>query len=430
MKARPLSHTAYMNHYGLLPWLLRECVRANPLYVISAAVLSYGVLKLNEEIDPQIGKAGGIILALVLLNVYEFALLLVATVVLKHRQAEGGRDLHGLMLVAALFLGGSLLALDELIAIWPWLGWLLIPAALLLAAGKLAWYARLPGIHLPGCFRNVALLILAAHALSPLWGAAHANGGMSSDSRQGLAWLPGWLSLLAAFWLIWREHAFRCACSEVREGETAEESRDPLQTPWCGAWAVIMAALLGAAHLIAADWVFDRPFDLARLLPAAICVSACAILWVWQHGLRFSLGVVLLFAAPVLAVQFIWSVRPVECLPLRLETLVSTTCQVFTAAAVAYLALALATRRREFCLGVAALFAAPASLWLGRERRNIPAFRGLASIVLGFALLALGMVLSLYRRRILQWLDPPAPPRIRPVTVVENAGGNPPVAGD
>jgi len=153
-KTMTLSHSAYICHYGLLRWLLRECIRANPLYVISAAVLSYGVLKLSEEIDPQIGKTGGITLVLLLLNIYELALLLAATVVLKHRQGEGGRDLHGLTLAAALFLGGSLLALDDLIAICPWLGWLLIPAAMLLAASKLAWYARLSYLALAWATRE------------------------------------------------------------------------------------------------------------------------------------------------------------------------------------------------------------------------------------------------------------------------------------
>src|SRR5436190_24017620 len=96
-----ISHDEYISRYGLGRWVLRECVRANPFYVISAALLSYGVLQLNTEIDPRVGKAGGIVAGLVLLHVYEIAILIAATVVLR-RRTRGGRDMHGLMLVAGL----------------------------------------------------------------------------------------------------------------------------------------------------------------------------------------------------------------------------------------------------------------------------------------------------------------------------------------
>ncbi|MGD0093622.1 MAG: hypothetical protein ABSE73_27245, partial [Planctomycetota bacterium] len=298
-------HCDYIERHGLARWVLRECIRTNPLYVISAALLCYGVLLLNQEIDPQIGKAGGIILTLALLNFYEFEVLIVATIVLKHRQPEGGRDLHGLTMVAALFLGGSLLALDELIAIWPWLGWVLVPAALLLVAGKLAWYARLPGLNLPLRFRNVVVILLAAGAISPLLGHPEIVSRLGMRTVQGLAWLPGWASLLSVLWLIRCESMLPAAQTGPGDAETVV-----LQTRWCGAWAVIAATALGIAHLIAGDWVFDRVFDATLALTCVAPLAACALLLLWHRGRLLSSWGLLLLALPALVANWAWGMRP------------------------------------------------------------------------------------------------------------------------
>src|ERR1051326_5258912 len=198
------NHAEYINRYGLARWVLRECVRANPLYVISAAFLSYGVTQLNAEIDPQVGKAGGIIAGLVLMHAYELAVLCVAIVVLK-RRSGGGRDLHGMMLVAGLFMAGSFIVLDELVALWPWLGCVLIPATLLLAVIKISVYRRLPGISLPLSYSAVALLILAAHSVSALMGAQSIKNALGLNIIQGLGWIAGWSSLFSILWLAWYE---------------------------------------------------------------------------------------------------------------------------------------------------------------------------------------------------------------------------------
>ena len=58
-------------------------------------MLSYGVLQLNTEIDPQIGKLGGIILSLILLHVYEFALLGAAAALVHQFTQRSGRQLAG-----------------------------------------------------------------------------------------------------------------------------------------------------------------------------------------------------------------------------------------------------------------------------------------------------------------------------------------------
>ena len=125
---------------GIVRWLLREAVRANPLYVISAALLAYALQQLMIEIDPQIGKLGGVIASQMMLHAYEFAVLLVATVVLKQR-TRAGLDMHGLLIVGALYMGVTFIALDELVAIRPHMG--MIVASIGLAAVAV----NLPGMH-------------------------------------------------------------------------------------------------------------------------------------------------------------------------------------------------------------------------------------------------------------------------------------------
>ena len=122
---------------SFIRFLLREAVRANPLYVISAACIAYAVLQLNAELDPETGKLTGIATILGLLQAYEWAVLGAFTLVMRRRGA-GGRDMHGLAIVAALFLGGSFIALDELIVLRFYAGCWLAAAGLVLAGLKLA----------------------------------------------------------------------------------------------------------------------------------------------------------------------------------------------------------------------------------------------------------------------------------------------------
>lgn len=391
-------HSAFIMRFGLMRWMLRECVRANPLYVISAALTGYGILKLNEDIDPQIGKTGGILAVLLLINLYEYTVLAVATIVLKHRQTEGGRDLHGLMLVAALFLGGALLALDELIVLYPSFGWIIILTALILIYGKMSWYASLPGVYLPRRFRWVLLLILASHALSALLGDRQLVAGMDETTVQNLGWLPGWSSLIGVLWLIWHEHAMPVP-------EQSGRFADPLQTRWCGAWAIIVSTFMGIAHLFASDWVFDRPVDPVRILPSITILCACVMLLFWFHGWRCTYKAQLLWAAPALALEWIWWACPIWKQPFKIDILVSTTSQMFLAVGLTYVAMAWATRQRAFYLGLLALVAGPAEVLFDRARQSTPHFRALLSTVLGFIVLILGMLMSLFRRRLLDWIE-------------------------
>lgn len=399
------AHAQYIDRHGPWKWILRECVRANPFYVISAALLAYGVMQLNVELDPQIGKAGGIVIGLVLLHLYELCVMGVATVVLKRRTC-GGRDLHGLMLVASLFLGGSFLALDELIAIWPWLGMILVPSAVLLAAAKLAWYARLPGMLLPLSYRCLALAIIAAHSVSPLLGSPEVKLAIGLETAQSLGWFAGWLSLLGILWLIPREMPrFREETSTPELAE-AQAALDPLVKRRCGGLLIAMAIATGMLHLAGSDWVFDRPADNRLYYPALTILGAGIMMLRWRGGQAMDRLNSMLAVAPAVALQWVWQRLARADANWDMALLFGPAVQSCIASVIFYTALARVTRRSEFYLGLAGTVAAPIWPLAWRTRNSVPHFRAYVSVGMGFVSLIAGMCVSLYRERLLRWLDP------------------------
>ena len=397
-------HTDFINRHGLSRWVLRECVRANPLYVFSAALLAYSVLQLNTEIDPQIGKLSGIVISLVLLHLYEFAVLAAATVVLTRRTGGGG-DLHGLMLVAGLFLGGSFLALDELAAISPTYGLILVPAGLLLAAFKAELYSRLPGIYLPRWSTLAVLVVIAGHSISTLLGSKAVEERIGIDGAQRLAWFCGWVSLLPILPLIWFES--RRAKLRTARGEGETPASDPLTTPRCMAGALLMALGTGLAHLIASDWVFDRTPQRLLHWPEIAVFTTAWLLLRWHRAPRFSFWNCALFAFPALAIQWIWPGDTTSEAAGRLAWLLCPAFQFWTASVAIYLALAQFTGRKICYAGLLGPALPPVQAWLTRWR--IPHVRALVSAVLGFAALLAGTLVSLNRERILRWIDPVQP---------------------
>ncbi|MCW8133377.1 MAG: hypothetical protein KIS92_23745 [Planctomycetota bacterium] len=404
----------------MLRWLLRECVRANPLYVLSAALLCYGVLKLTTEIDPQVGKAGGMLLGLGLLLLYELCLLCVATVVLRQRarrvdaSKEGiGRDCHGLSIVAGLFFAGSFLALDEPLAQWPALGPWAVAAALALGYGKLLWYSRLPGVRLPPAYRHIALALVAGPAFGPLLGAPAVRLALGAPAARSLAWLLGWLALTPLLVL---------AAHEARRPAAPKSAvaPDPMATRVMGAWLLGICVLAGAVHMLARDWVFDYPPDYARFLPAATVLLAVALVFLWKYADR-SDGFGMFCAIPAVVLQVVWLARSPWIGADPLDGMLGLAAQLTLANLVFYLGLAWATRAHRFLWGLSGSVTAPAGtgLWLYRE--SIPHFQALCITALGFLTLLAGMLTSLYREYLLRLLEPavPTPPPLPPSAALD-----------
>ncbi len=407
---------------GLLRWLLRECVRANPLYVISALLIMYGLFELNHEIDQKGWQTGAHLSAYALLQFYEASLLVVATVVLRRRRKTvPGMDCHGLMIVVAIFLSGSFLAQDELVA--QGLGWsaLLVPLSLVLAWAKITWYARLPGIYLPLPFQRALLAVIMAHTLGSLWGLLEITALRKAYSMQSLAWLLGWLSLMVIFFLIHYGYASRTASQRANshsnnlDGETRRrasgpgfENRvhpDPLTLPRCGFTAIGIATVLGMAHLVACDWVFDRPLAAEFCAPALVILAASFALHRHRTGRGWSKLSMYGRVAPAMIVEIIWWNHPPWASENHLAAVMSPASQVGLAATLAYTGLAWSTRRWSFLWGLSAPVTAPVWSGLANWKNRIPFFASIVSVAIGFTALFFGMLVSIYRDLLLKKLQ-------------------------
>ena len=389
--------------FELWRWLLRECVRANPFYVVSAMFLAYAVLQLNAEIDPQVGKAGGALAILALLQFYELAVLGVAALVLIKRPG-GGRDMHGLTLVAAIFLCGSFNALDELANTFPQWRFALLGGALFIAACKLECYARLPGILLPARYRIAMLLILCVHSLPAMLAKCDALDARSCAVKQGVAWLAGWASLLPLSWLAWRDGEVMAATAATK-GLTGAVIKDPLATRRCAGVAIGIVAVLSCVHLISGDWISDRPFDLQRLVPDLWLLTSAAIVLHWRQTHALGTWATVLSCVPLLALLKAAITFNAQNLTLDWPALLGAETQTCAAALAFYMALAWATGLKRFYFAPLAACVLAALEGFAKIRATIPYLRSIAAAALGFALLLLGLCVSLYREWFLRWLD-------------------------
>lgn len=401
-------------------WLLRECVRANPLYVLSASLFGWGVLELSRNLDPQVWDVPRVCAVAGLIHAYEFCLLIVATVVLVKRR-EGGRDMHGLLIVAALFLSGGMIAMDEVINLSPGYAPAWIAGALVLALIKLEWYGRLPGLYMPPRYRRVALAVLAAHCIPGLLSSKPFASHLSVVQQSGLGWLAGWASLIGVFVLL--THELRRDYARLKDFSIWKVTEAELvRTHVPGVWLLVLTALLGLVHAYVTDWIFDRPMQPHWALPALSLAAAMWLLTRFTFHPYWNLFNILLSAAPAVMTLWAWNAPRAWQTEFNESAWLGLGAQLACAASLAYLGLTWATRRKVFLLGLIGSAGGPA--WLGFFLRQA---RSTLLISTGFLTLFGGMLLSLYRERLLKWLTPPACPASVPSPGI-NAGdlGDPP----
>ena len=231
---------------------------------------------------------------------------------------------------------------------------------------------------------------------------------------QGLAWLPGWSSLLAVVWLVQNEgRAARAEAGTALGGDAPPQPAQPevsvLQTRWCASIAVTTVVLTAIAHLYSGDWIFDRPVNQLLLWPALSVLGASVFLLRAYRGAAGSNRLTLdvwnwvLLCAPALAVQWAWEQRPGA--PANCGAfLLSPAGQFYAASCVFYVALSLATRRPALLTGLLGPLAAPVWRELWKARATVPHLRALATVVAGFLMLAAATLVSVFRERLLRRL--------------------------
>jgi len=394
-------------------WLLRECVRANPLYVISASLFGWGVLELSRSLDPRVWDVASVCAVAALIHVYEICLLAVATVVLMKRR-EGGRDMHGLLIVAALFLSGGMIALDEMINLWPGYAPAWIAGALILAFLKLEWYGRLPGLHVPPRYRRTALAVLAAHCVPALLASEPFASRLSVAQQAGLGWLAGWASLAGVFVLLALE--LRRDYARLKDFSIWDVTEAQLvRTHVPGVWLLVLTSVLGLVHAYVTDWIFDRPLQAHWALPAFSLAVAMWLLTRFTFRPSWNIFNLALAVAPAAVTIWAWSAPRSWRTDFDDGTWLGLGVQLAWAASLAYLGLAWATRRKVFLLGLIGSAGAP--LWLPVKYFVLRQARSTVLITTGFLTLFGGMLLSLYRERLLKLLAaPPEGPASVPPT--------------
>jgi hypothetical protein len=397
----PTGRVSPYDHPGA--WLLRECVRANPLYVISACLFGWGVLELSRTLDPAVWDVAPVCAVAALIHVYELCLLAVATVVLMKRR-EGGRDMHGLLIVAALFLSGGLIALDEMINLWPGYAPAWIAGALVLAFVKLEWYGRLPGFHMPPHYRRTALAVLAAHCVPALLASEPFASQLSVAQRAGLGWLAGWASLVAVFMLLALE--LRRDYARLKDFNLWDLTEaQVIRTHVPGVWLLVLTSVLGLLHAYVTDWIFDRPMQAHWALPALSLAAAMWLLTRFTFRPYWNFFNLALAVAPAAAAMWAWSATRSWRTEFDNSGWLTLGVQLTMAASLAYLGLAWATRRKVFLLGLLGTAGGP--VWLPVKAFLLKQTRSTVLISTGFLTLFGGMLLSLYRERLLKWLAPP-----------------------
>jgi len=385
-------------------WILRECVRANPFYVISALLFGWGVLELSRSLDPKVWDVFGVCAVAGLIHVYEICLLAVATIVLMKRR-EGGRDMHGLLIVAALFLSGGLIALDEMSNLWPGYAPIWITAALLLAFVKLEWYGRLPGFHMPPRYRRMALVVLAAHCVPALLASEPFSLHLTVAQRTGLGWLAGWVSFVGVFVLLALE--LKRDYARLKDFSLWDLTEAELvRTHVPGVWLLTLTCFLGLVHAYVTDWIFDRPIQAQWTLPTLSLVAAMWLLTRFTFKPRWNALNLVLAVAPAVMTMKAWSVPQAWQAKYEHSTWLGFGIQLSCAASLAYVGLAWATQRRIFLLGL--LGSAGAPFWMPVKGFCLRQTRSTVLITTGFLSLFGGMLISLYRERLLKMLAPQA----------------------
>jgi hypothetical protein len=367
--ARPASFTAR--------WIV-----GNPVYVLSAAVMMYGIALLLNRPGSAPGDVPHILQAYTALQLYEAALIgLAAWILLRLLVPEDGVTL---LLVESLFLGGAFITLDELLAANTPVGLGLAGAGLALAAVKLGLARRPMGLQVDRLIRVLVLALLALPIAWVPWMKAVV------DTPIMVAWVAyaAWVSLavgLLAVLLLAGWNVLR-----VRPG------------PAAAATLVLgpVTLLTVGCHFFSLHHAFLAPAQAWYPVPALIVLAGFGV---WA-ALTASPGnfardavIVWLPVVPLVLFGFDWPLKraPWADLPTLLQPFQLTRWWIV----LVYATLLLLTRRRMLVLPFAA-----ACLFAAGQRRQVALefasdHRGWCLVGLAFALLVLGGWLSVFKHR-------------------------------
>jgi len=232
-----------------LTWT-RFIVDYNPCFLLSAVCMLFGCRLLNDAVNTQSGNVGGALWLIFTINVYEFCLLGVATLI---RRVQGlRRDVGILLIVGVLFLCDIAFVIGDLSTARPSAG--LLVAGVLIGLAVLKTQIVLGLLDSPKRSRVTYLVAsqLAIILLLPI-------------VLKQVAYLHnGYLPPLAIYVGWWIAGALPIVIRGVLQFRTLQH------LPTLARVYVIVpyVALLG--HLFACTWVFKLPFYMACYAPVLL----------------------------------------------------------------------------------------------------------------------------------------------------------------
>jgi hypothetical protein len=367
--------------------LLRALADNNPFYLLSALFMLGGCYTLSRNLALGPGRTGSLLVLIGTLNVYEVLVIALALLLMPR---GGRRDARILLLVEAVilldgtFLDGEAFAADLTV------GALVSAAILVLALAKVFVVAHASGWRRDWGFAFLLgqlALLLALPGLFALWAARSAISAVSPATVYAVWWLVAILVVVQA--------------ALAHRSRPAAEPKDEVEEALRGALSW-MPCVSFALHLIGLGWVHRVPFSLAYLAPLVLALSAADILvelpWL---KLKWQLPIVAIFlsltAEPGLVPA---TLLGVPFSPVRL---------MLVAAGLTYLLGWRLHRYRPFAIGAALCLGGPAvwmglpmlwragavmTDWLGGLMPQTTAQWGVLAVILAFALLGLGALVS------------------------------------
>ena len=372
-------------------WVRRFIVDYNPFFLLSALCMLGGSLALTNSMSWSPVRLQRILLLTATINVYELLLVALGLFLIRRRNAR--RDGAILLIVEAFFLVDVAFLNAELFAIDRWVGLIANVILLTLAIAKLATIFRLVGLRLSDPMLGIVLVEIVALFALPgvLKFYATASGGTLPPAAMFAVW---WLLfLLGVGAMLILEHARRTADHSV--------------APWFAPLITILAGVSLAAHAGTSQWIYDLHYWGADLSPM---LALAAFILCYRFSTR-SAGVLCAMAALMTSAS--------HNNTLRFLLLDHEVSPIHLTAIAVYVVLAWTIARRLFAwfIGIGLLAAITAFFgpsvaqirqWFSDQLEWIvnvlDAYRprtqthwGIIAVVLSFAFLALGTVISVRR---------------------------------
>jgi len=271
---------------------------ANILYCLSALSILYGIAQIITPVLAKSDALGKTLPCIGALHVYELALLGVLALIVLWRNVTD--DAVFLVILIALFLTASAIAIDSVANDNPWVAVLVGVASLGIAALKLWVMRRAIVLQIERLLLIGLGMLLAWNFLMSSSMAFLVKYDLNTEAVMRAAWLVGWLVMLAGG-ILMLLHAARTPTGAARRREA---SIPFLRTP-AMAWTFALALFLaGNVRQCALTYIFDLPLSFGDFLPVIVLGALVALELMRNYGKKFGAADIIVALVPLVVVFF------------------------------------------------------------------------------------------------------------------------------